>query len=86
MAVTVLVTGGAGFIGSLACVSGEPFDAIFMSPRRGEIEHSCLEVSRARTELGWIAQTTLADGLERTVNWESARRTFEPSQTGQRKA
>ena len=32
-------------VAGLAAVSGRPFDVTFMPPRRGEIEHSCLEVT-----------------------------------------
>jgi UDP-glucose 4-epimerase len=35
--------------------------------RHGEVRHSCLEVSRARRELGWTAEVQLSDGLRRTV-------------------
>jgi UDP-glucose 4-epimerase len=35
--------------------------------RTGEVARSCLDVSRARAELGWSAQVRLDDGLRRTV-------------------
>jgi UDP-glucose 4-epimerase len=31
--------------------------------RPGEVRRSCLDVSRARRELGWEAETELRDGL-----------------------
>jgi UDP-glucose 4-epimerase len=37
--------------------------------RRGEVERSCLDVSRIADELGWQAQVPLAEGLERTLDW-----------------
>jgi UDP-glucose 4-epimerase len=38
----------------------------FVPERPGEVRRSCLDVTRARRELGWEAQTQLADGL-RTI-------------------
>ncbi len=35
----------------------------FAPERPGEVRRSCLDVSRARSELGWEARTRLADGL-----------------------
>jgi UDP-glucose 4-epimerase len=43
-----------------------PVEPRFAPDRPGEVRRSCLEVSRARTELGWSAQVTLRDGL-RTI-------------------
>jgi UDP-glucose 4-epimerase len=40
--------------------------------RQGEVERSCLDPSRIADELGWRAQVTLADGLERTLAWARA--------------
>ncbi len=37
--------------------------------RPGEVERSCLDVARARDELGWAAATPLSDGLARTLEW-----------------
>ena len=35
-----------------------------MAPARpGEVQRSCLDVTRARKELGWEAQAGLEDGL-----------------------
>ncbi|MHB8689918.1 MAG: NAD-dependent epimerase/dehydratase family protein [Solirubrobacteraceae bacterium] len=38
-------------------------DPRFEPARPGEVQRSCLDVTRARTELGWEAQVSLADGL-----------------------
>ncbi|MES1193249.1 MAG: NAD-dependent epimerase/dehydratase family protein [Solirubrobacterales bacterium] len=43
------------------------FDPAFAEPRLGEIERSCLDVTRAREELGFEAQTTLRDGMRATL-------------------
>jgi UDP-glucose 4-epimerase len=43
------------------------FDPAFEEARLGEIERSCLDVTRAREELGFEAQTTLRDGMRATL-------------------
>ena len=45
------------------------FEPVFEPPRLGEMERSCLDVTRARTELGWEPQVDLVEGLRRTVEW-----------------
>jgi UDP-glucose 4-epimerase len=47
------------------------FEPEFADARLGEIERSCLDVSRARHELGWEAKTSLGEGMRATV--EAAR-------------
>jgi UDP-glucose 4-epimerase len=42
-------------------------EARFAPARKGEVARSCLDVSRAAELLGWRAEVTLADGLERTL-------------------
>ena len=37
------------------------------SARLGEVERSCLDVTRAREELGFTAQTSLMDGMRATL-------------------
>jgi UDP-glucose 4-epimerase len=39
----------------------------FAPERLGEIRRSCLDVTRAGKELGWVARTGLAEGLARTL-------------------
>src|SRR4051812_3929895 len=43
------------------------FDPDFAEARLGEVERSCLDVARAREELGFEAQTSLRDGLRSTL-------------------
>jgi UDP-glucose 4-epimerase len=38
-------------------------DPEFAPERLGEVRRSCLDVTRAREELGWQAQVSLRDGL-----------------------
>jgi UDP-glucose 4-epimerase len=45
---------------------GEPQ---FAPERPGEVRRSCLDVSRARTELGWEAEVDLREGLQRIMRW-----------------
>jgi UDP-glucose 4-epimerase len=47
--------------------AAERFDPEFAEARLGEIERSCLDVGRAREELGFVAQTGLTDGLRATL-------------------
>lgn len=77
-AMKCLVQGGAGFIGSNLVdgliargdtdeVTGRPMaEAVFAPERPGEVRRSCLDVSRAKRELGWEPQVHLQDGL-RTI-------------------
>jgi UDP-glucose 4-epimerase len=44
------------------------FEPEFAEARLGEIERSCLDVSRAREELGWTAETSLRDGMRATLD------------------
>ncbi len=39
----------------------------FAQERPGEVRRSCLDVRRARTDLGWQAEVGLRDGLERVL-------------------
>jgi UDP-glucose 4-epimerase len=39
----------------------------FEAPRLGEVQRSCLAVDRAREELGFVAETSLRDGMRATL-------------------
>ena len=43
------------------------FEPEFKPARLGEVARSCLDVTRAREELGFEAQVGLVDGLRRTL-------------------
>lgn len=49
----------------------DPADFVAQSrpPRAGEVLRSCLDVSRARAELGLAEPTPLTDGLRATLDW-----------------
>ena len=59
---------------ALAAHAEGDFSPEFADARPGEIERSCLDVTRAREALGWSAQVELAEGLEHTLAWASSRR------------
>jgi UDP-glucose 4-epimerase len=40
---------------------------VFEAERLGEVSRSCLDVSRARGQLGWTAKRSLRDGLDRIL-------------------
>jgi UDP-glucose 4-epimerase len=46
----------------------DDFEPEFADARLGEIERSCLDVTRARIELGWEARTSLNDGIRATLD------------------
>src|SRR5215213_6035113 len=46
----------------------EGFEAEHAPERLGEIQRSCLDISRARDELGWAPRVGLADGLRVTLD------------------
>jgi UDP-glucose 4-epimerase len=54
-------------------VAGSDAPPSFDPPRLGDALRSVLDVSRAGRELGWQASTPLADGLEATWAWLTAR-------------
>jgi UDP-glucose 4-epimerase len=48
--------------------AAETFEPQFEPARLGEIERSCLDVTRAREVLGFEAQTSLRDGMRATLD------------------
>src|SRR3954454_11179983 len=46
----------------------DDFEPEYADARLGEIERSCLDVTRARQELGWEAKTSLSDGMRATLD------------------
>jgi UDP-glucose 4-epimerase len=44
-----------------------PFEPEMAAPRPGEVQRIAIDSSRAASELGWSAKTSLEDGLERTA-------------------
>jgi UDP-glucose 4-epimerase len=56
-------------VGAAAGVEPRDFRPLFAPARSGEIRRSCLDVTRARTELEVGPQTSLQEGLSRTLVW-----------------
>jgi UDP-glucose 4-epimerase len=52
-----------------AGVSEEDFEPEFAAGRPGELQRSWLDVTRARAELGFSAETDLVAGLKPTLEW-----------------
>ena len=40
-----------------------------MPARYGEMQHSVLAAGRAKAVLGWTPETTIEEGMQRTVAW-----------------
>jgi UDP-glucose 4-epimerase len=53
-------------LAALEEVGGRTLAPRFEPERPGEVRRSCLDVTRARTELGWAPRVELRDGL-RTI-------------------
>ncbi len=70
-------------LGTLTRVGGfgDRLDPEFAPRRAGEVQRSCLEVTRARERLGWEAQVGLEDGL-RTILAELSVATGSPPPAG----
>jgi UDP-glucose 4-epimerase len=56
-------------IAGLAPYADGTFEAQFAPARQGEMDRSCLDVTRAREELGWTPAVELGEGLRRTMEW-----------------
>lgn len=42
---------------------------VFVADRKGHDKRYAIDPEKIRTELGWLPETRLADGLEKTVRW-----------------
>jgi UDP-glucose 4-epimerase len=47
-------------------VAGTQIEPQLADLRPGELQHSCLDASRAERELGWRVEVPIAEGLRRT--------------------
>jgi UDP-glucose 4-epimerase len=50
----------------LSAAAGKQLEPELADLRPGELQHSCLDISRAERELGWRPQTSIAEGLRTT--------------------
>jgi UDP-glucose 4-epimerase len=55
-----------------AAAAGVTTEPAFEAARLGDLRRSVLDVSRARDELGFVAGTTLAEGLAATWDWTAS--------------
>jgi UDP-glucose 4-epimerase len=69
---TGLETTVLDIIDALAPYADGAFEPQFAEARLGEMARSCLDVTRAREELGWQAEVDLREGLGRTMEWARA--------------
>ncbi|CAN5173785.1 GDP-mannose 4,6-dehydratase [soil metagenome] len=53
----------------LRAVGTEHLEPVVLGTATGEIKHQYLDSNRARSELGWTPRYSLAEGLDRTVEW-----------------
>jgi UDP-glucose 4-epimerase len=56
----------------IAGAAGRPVHPQFGLPRAGELQRSALAVNRAARDLGWTAETGLADGVREVYRWLEA--------------
>lgn len=52
-------------------LTGHTDEPVHVAPRAGDIEKIYLDVSKARSELGWEPKVSFEDGLKTTVEWFS---------------
>jgi len=64
---TGIETDVLALIRGLAELDGGAFEPVFAPPRTGEVQRITIDPSRAEAELGWRAETGLAEGLEITL-------------------
>jgi UDP-glucose 4-epimerase len=57
-------------------MTGYTLDAEFAEAKPGDIPRSCLDPGAAKAHLGWEPWTSIEDGLETTVEWFAANRTW----------
>jgi UDP-glucose 4-epimerase len=61
-----------GALRTAAGVDESEFEPEFAPPRPGELQRSSLDVTRARAELGFTADTDLVAGMKPTLEWTRA--------------
>jgi UDP-glucose 4-epimerase len=50
----------------LSAAAGKEIQPELADLRPGELQHSCMDISRAERELGWRPQVSIAEGLRTT--------------------
>jgi UDP-glucose 4-epimerase len=57
---------------AIRSVTGKNPEVIYTPARKLDVPVSCLDIQRAKDELGWFPQTSLNEGLEKTWAWINA--------------
>jgi UDP-glucose 4-epimerase len=57
----------------LAALAGRPLDVRRSERESGDVLHTAADTARARRDLGWRPQTSLADGLRAEFDWVAGR-------------
>lgn len=60
-------------LSAIRSVTGENPEVIYTPARKLDVPVSCLDIQRAKDELGWFPQTILDEGLEKTWAWINAK-------------
>lgn len=68
---TGVATSVNALIEEMTALLGPPAGVVHVDPRPGEIQRSCLDVSRAARDGLWRPRTSLAEGLARTLRARS---------------
>lgn len=50
-------------------VTGKSIDVVYTPSRKLDVPVNCLDIRRAKNELGWSPQTTISEGVTRTWTW-----------------
>jgi UDP-glucose 4-epimerase len=64
---------------TLQRAAGSAAPVAYAPARAGEVQRSALDVTKARSLLGWAPAVTVEDGLETTYRWFAARRAAGPT-------
>lgn len=51
-------------------------EIVFLPPRQFDLKYNVLDISKARTLLGFKADTALGEGIKKTIEWQNAKRLF----------
>lgn len=57
-----------GLVDALSQVTGTKIKTVYEKPRRGELMHNCLDITRARKILGWEPKIDLVQGIGLTYD------------------
>lgn len=66
-------------VATLNRLLGKSIQPKFAEPRAGDVRFSCADIGRARRDLGYEPQTSLEEGLARTLSWVQASQKSRPA-------